>query len=219
MFSFLLLYLGKVYYNFFHQEKENNKIDLSFNIEDKEELSFILGNMVWNSLKSYSPNYDFDLVVSTLKDLQRGGKSIPEIDCYLSIAQLSEKALDKVAKGNLEFANHFFNDLEKKGTLIELEKYKLYYEILRSSDGEMISSSPLISFKEISLDVHGEEITKSEKVILTLSETIPGFLRGVVGMREGEVRKIYSHPQLAYGKIGGKKPNQVIIFEVEALKQ
>ena len=37
-------------------------------------------------------------------------------------------------------------------------------------------------------------------------------------MRVGEKREIYVHPDLAYKKLGKTKPNQLIIYEVVAIK-
>jgi peptidylprolyl isomerase len=34
-----------------------------------------------------------------------------------------------------------------------------------------------------------------------LAETIPGFAKGVLGMRVGEKRKIYVHLDLEYGRV------------------
>ena len=44
---------------------------------------------------------------------------------------------------------------------------------------------------------------------------IPGFREGVIGMREGETRRIYVHPEMAYGVTGEVPPNSLLIFDVE----
>lgn len=41
------------------------------------------------------------------------------------------------------------------------------------------------------------------------------FARGIAGMKEGEIRKVFVHPDLAYGTNGKLDPNLLIIFTVE----
>ena len=49
--------------------------------------------------------------------------------------------------------------------------------------------------------------------------TIPGFDRGVVGMKVGGVRRLIVPPDLAYGAAGNQNipPNSNLVFEIELL--
>ena len=49
--------------------------------------------------------------------------------------------------------------------------------------------------------------------------TIPGFDRGVVGMKVGGVRRLIVPPELAYGAAGNQNipPNSNLVFEIELL--
>jgi FKBP-type peptidyl-prolyl cis-trans isomerase FkpA len=56
-------------------------------------------------------------------------------------------------------------------------------------------------------------------VVLGVSNIIPGFQQGLVGMRVGGRRRMYIPPHLAYGAQGGGPipPNASIVFEVEMM--
>ena len=54
--------------------------------------------------------------------------------------------------------------------------------------------------------------------MVSLDETIPGFSKGIIGMKEGEKRTLYIHPDLAYGVNGNLPPNSLLTFEIEIVK-
>jgi FKBP-type peptidyl-prolyl cis-trans isomerase FkpA len=56
-------------------------------------------------------------------------------------------------------------------------------------------------------------------VVLGVSNIIPGFQQGLVGMRVGGRRRMYIPPNLAYGSSGAGPipPNASIVFEVEMM--
>ena len=53
---------------------------------------------------------------------------------------------------------------------------------------------------------------------MPIKQSIPGFAKGMLGMKEGEKRVLYIHPELAYGLTGQLPPNSLLIFEVEIVK-
>jgi len=54
--------------------------------------------------------------------------------------------------------------------------------------------------------------------MMSLDEIIPGLKSGLIGMKEGEKRTIYIHPDLAYGSAGYLPPNSLLTFEIELVK-
>jgi peptidylprolyl isomerase len=64
--------------------------------------------------------------------------------------------------------------------------------------------------------IHSTRIHNKPKKIC-LADVIPGFSRGVIGMKKGERRKLYIHPDFAYRQVGWKVPPQtLLIIDVEA---
>ena len=43
-------------------------------------------------------------------------------------------------------------------------------------------------------------------ITIPLDQTIPGFSKGIVGMKEGEKRRLFVHPDLGYGTTGQLPP-------------
>lgn len=56
-------------------------------------------------------------------------------------------------------------------------------------------------------------------VVLGVSNIIPGFQQGIVGMRVGGKRRVYMPPNLAYGSSGSGPipPNASLVFEIELI--
>ena len=50
-----------------------------------------------------------------------------------------------------------------------------------------------------------------------LPDMIRGFQEGVAGMQEGEKRRLYIHPDLAYGVSNEVPPNSILFFDVEVV--
>ena len=81
-------------------------------------------------------------------------------------------------------------------------------------------SSPLIHYRGTYLDgtAFGSTAESGGPISLPLDGTIEGFAKAVVGMKEGEKRRIYIHPDLAYGTRGHLDPNALLTFEVEIVQ-
>ena len=56
-----------------------------------------------------------------------------------------------------------------------------------------------------------------EEELIPLDEALPGLKQGMVGMKEGEKRLLFIHPDLGYGK-ESYVPNSLLIFDIEVIK-
>jgi peptidylprolyl isomerase len=63
-----------------------------------------------------------------------------------------------------------------------------------------------------------EDMEENAPTTFGLTDLLPSLSRAMVGMLPGEKRKIYVHPNLAYGKLGHFPPNSLLIMEIQLLK-
>jgi peptidylprolyl isomerase len=97
------------------------------------------------------------------------------------------------------------------------------YEVVAVGEGGSVEnkeSTPLLQYTIFTLN--GLEIVNTRKMTsspfrVPLSDAIPGFAMGLVGMRVGERRKLFIHPDLGYGIQGHVPPNSLLIAEVEVV--
>ena len=187
---------------------------------DVAKLSEAMGHLIGKNLQSMGLPIDINALVRGMKD-GCDGKDAPlsEDECVQALAALQEETLSLQAEQNLSSANEFLAlNLKQKG-IISLESGKVQYQIVKSGSGNAVQTynSPLLRYKGRYLN--GQSFgTSSGDEVISLDETIEGFSKGIIGMREGEVRTVYVHPDLGYGRHGLSMPNALLIFEVELLK-
>lgn len=178
---------------------------------DSGKLSEALGHMIGKNLQSLDVPLDIGAIAKGLQDEAAGISSpMTEDACVETLVKLQEEK-------SLEEAVAFLNANRKRECVISLEEGKLQYEVLKKGEGQKVQSynSPLVRLKKErdSLEVD------SKDEVLALDEAIPGLKLGIIGMKEGEVRKLYIHPDLAFGKLKHiELQNSLLIFEVEIIK-
>lgn len=185
-----------------------------------ENLSFYKGYLFYkNYLEESMPSDDFNQILEGMKAAHNGKQISSE-----EIEEKKNQLYHQLKEERLSESNRFMQKVVKEKEVVELVKGKLAYRVLKIGNGSEIDykDSPLLLYKAKTL-LNGKEITINEldepKEIL-LKSTITGFCQGVAGMREGEKRILYIHPDLAYGS-GSEliEPNSQIIIEVEVVKK
>jgi peptidylprolyl isomerase len=187
---------------------------------DTHLISEALGHLISKNLANLSPEFDIESVIKGLKDAM-GGISSPltEEQTIEAIQKIQEKTFQKLATENLKEAQDFLDLNAKKENVISLESGKIQYVTNHAGKGAIVeaSSNPLIKYKGKFLN--GQVFGESELgETISLPDTFPGFSKALVGMKEGEVRTIYIHPELGYGTSGMLPPNSLLTFEVEIIK-
>lgn len=196
-----------------NQKEESGKIDI-------QKVSQAFGHLISKNLDSLGFEFDMNDVIKGMEDSIAGKESpMNETECVQAISLVQEEAFQKLASQNLNEANTFMAKNAKDEGVVVLEKDKLQYKLEKKGEGAVVEEhfSPMIRYTGKFLDgkVFG---SSQEDELISLDETIPGFTKGIVGMKEGEKRTIFIHPDLGYGTSGYLPPNSTLVFEIEVVK-
>ncbi|MCI0382744.1 MAG: FKBP-type peptidyl-prolyl cis-trans isomerase [Chlamydiae bacterium] len=185
------------------------------------KISEAFGHLIGKNIDAVGINFDLEAVVKGLKDASQGKTSpMSEVECIQAISAAQEITYKKQAQDNLKKAEEFLEKNGKEKDIVMLEEGKLQYKIEKQGLENQVKPnfSPLIRYVGRYLDgsIFGKS---SEGEVIPLNEdTILCFKKGLVGMKEGEKRILYVHPDLGYGTSGYLPPNSLLIFEVELIK-
>jgi peptidylprolyl isomerase len=183
-------------------------------------LSEAFGHVIGKNLENIGVKFDMIQVIKGLQDAIAGKESpMSEMECIQAIASVQEKIFKEQCAENLKRAEAFLTDNAKSEGIVALEEGKVQYRIVEKGTGAEIEShfSPQIRYTGKYLDGSVFGASKEEETI-SLDEIIPGLKAGLLGMREGEKRIVYIHPDLAYGTNGYLPPNSLLTFDVEIVK-
>lgn len=191
--------------------------------EDISKISEAFGHFIGRNLNT--PGVKLD-VAAVVKGIQEGaaGKPAPlsDKDYEDKMMQLQKVAFNRLAEQNLKAANDFLKDNAVKADIVVVEPGKLQYTILEKGNGTEVkaNSNPMINYsgKYIDGTTFGSSSQDGGPISIPLDQTIPGFSKGIQGMKEGEKRRLFVHPELGYGTLGNLPPNSLLIFDVEVVK-
>ncbi|NGX31532.1 MAG: putative FKBP-type peptidyl-prolyl cis-trans isomerase [Chlamydiae bacterium] len=202
--------------------------------EKKEELdmatlSKAFGHHIGKNLASPEfANLNLDAVLQGIKEEAEGTDSpLSEMDYTKAMTKIEEQHFIQTSKKNLEKVVSFLAENAKDKKVTEIEAGKLQYKIETQGKGEMVQehSTPLIHY--VGKYLNGREFSSSrdgDPIALAIDEAITGLARGILGMKEGETRTLFIHPDLGYGSSGDLNSstelniNSLLIFEVEVIR-
>jgi len=185
-------------------------------------LSEALGHLIVRQLNQAGFPFNLDQVIQGIRDEKEGKPSpMSEEEYEQIVCTLQEQHFLQTAELNLNEANTFLEENALKEGIQAIDP-KLQFQVAQEGEGEAVGpeSTPLIHYKGKLIDgtVFATSETVGEPIALPIKQSIPGFAKGLVGMKEGEKRVLYIHPELAYGLSGHLPPNSLLIFEVEIVK-
>lgn len=199
-----------------NSEMPNTDVNISL-------LSEAFGHFIGKNLKSPGVTFDIEAVIRGIRN-GADGKPAPMNDQEYETAmtKLQERAFAALSDQNLQAAKDFLQKNASEPGVKEIEAGKLQYQVITPGSGEEVKphSSPLINYSGKYLDgtVFGTSEEVGGPITIPLDQTIPGFSKGLLGMKEGEKRRLFVHPELGYGTMGNLPPNALLIFEVEVVK-
>lgn len=188
---------------------------------DMAQISEAFGHLIYRNFTLLDVPFDIAKIAQGIQDAAAGKKAeITEAACIEAIHAEQEKKLKFASQNNLKKAEAFLANNAENADIVSIAGGKVQYKILTQGNGATVKehSSPLLRF---SITSDGSEILPpNREETVSLDEAIDGLKAGLIGMKEGEKRLLYIHPNLAFGEKGLSTfyPNALITFEVEVLK-
>ncbi len=188
--------------------------------QELAKVSKAFGHMIGQNVESLGLDFDMKEVLQGIQDCVNGIQApMTEAECIQAISLIQENAFQKLSADNLKIAEEFLSKNKASTGVIEVDPGKLQYMVLQAGTGKEVEPtfSPVIRYtgKFIDGKVFGES---GEDEVISLDETIEGFKKGIVGMKEGEKRRIFVHPDCGYGINGFLPPSSLLTFDIEIIK-
>ncbi|WP_042281107.1 FKBP-type peptidyl-prolyl cis-trans isomerase [Candidatus Protochlamydia sp. R18] len=190
---------------------------------DMQKLSEAFGHFIGRNLQAPGLQFDLEAIIKGIRE-GAAGKPAPlsEKEYEEMMAAVQERAFKEMSTKNLKNANDFMIKNSQSTDVTEIVPGKLQYSVEKEGTGPVVEphSSPKIHYTGKYQDgtVFGTSEEMDGPITIPLDQTIPGFSKGIVGMKEGEKRRLYVHPDLGYGTTGQLPPNELLIFDIEVIK-
>ena len=189
-----------------------------FNIFSKEKIpaAYLIADQIKKDLENQEDKY-ISALISGIEAREKGVLLSPD---ELRIYSLYvEKQREFLAQNNLREAENWMKHLQSEKKVHPIIPSKLVYSLVKKGNGALLTQecgkvSVNYTIKKVG-DHFPETAAKGKE--LDLTEVIPGLAHGMLSMREGEIRTIYIHPELAY-RTNNFDPNIVLEATVELLQ-
>lgn len=190
---------------------------------DINKVSEALGHFIGRNLNTSGIHFELEKIVEGIRK-GAAGKPAPMSDAEYekAMGDLQQKAFNAVAEANLVASVKFMSENAKADGVVEIIPGKLQYKILEEGNGPVVPEhgSPLINYtgKYLNGNVFGSSESAGGPITVPIDQTIPGFSKGIAGMKEGEKRRLFVHPEYGYGRSGQLPPDSLLIFDIEVVK-
>lgn len=182
---------------------------------DVKKISTAMGHLIGKNLQTLGLSLDFEAVVKGLKSAVNGDPSpLTEEECAEAIALMQEEASSKLVEENTNIAETFLRETALKPEVLSLVEGKLLYSIEKKGTGDVVFSynSPIVRYFGKTLS--GKEISVHEEC-MDLQEASQVFRDTICGMKEGEIRTVYVHPEM---ELSEDLDSSLAILQIELIK-
>lgn len=199
---------------------------------DQQKLSYSLGLILGQQLKSQIEELDYDAFQDALKGVYADAKpklteeQVAKVMQDFQARKMEEqrKVVAEMADANLKKGQAFQSENAKKDGVKKTDS-GLQYEILTAGEGKKPGAEDTVKVHYQGTLVDGTKFDSSydrgEPVSFPLNGVIPGWTEGLQLMNEGGKARFVIPADLAYGPGGMGNaigPNETLVFEVELLK-
>ncbi len=186
------------------------------------EISEAFGHYIGQDLNRQGVKFDLEAVLRGIEGGASGRPAPIEEAAYQTIVEnLRDQCFQDKATCNLTLSDAFMEANSKREDILEVVPGKVQYTVLQPGRGHYVEdhTTPHLRFTGRYLDGTVLGATEGNSALpVPLAQMIPGFRHGVIGMREGEKRRVFIHPDLAYGVTGEVPPNSLLVFEIEVVQ-
>jgi len=188
------------------------------------EASEAFGVLMAKSIQTFGIDYDTDKVVQGFKDALQGKEKLKsDVECAEVILHAQQAVFKELAAANLKRTEAFLDQNKSAEGIKELEANKLQYKVEKEGTGAVVdeNSTPIIRYTAKFLDDPVEMSAKDESRFNLKEDefSIAGFKKALIGMKEGEKRTVYIHPDLAFkNKEYNRHTNSLLTYEIEVVK-
>ncbi len=202
------------FYNTNRHEKTTNE----------RRLSEMNGYLAWQSEQRLYPLNDVEAYIKGVRDCA-SGKNPPNNMTFKEMYDLAQEvefqAHRKQMQENLQESEVFLADIAQRPGIVVVVDKLVYYERLAEGVGENLVEPSSTCYFHYSVSLPDGAMLYStheegEPQSVCLDCVVSGFAQGVVGMKKGEKRRLYIHPQQAFRTMHWTvPPNMALVFDVE----
>ena len=200
---------------------------------EKQQVSYMIGMQIGQSLKPAKDEVDLDTVVKAVRTTLDDGKLLMTEAQAMEVAQafgkrMQEKAAaeaEKKAATNKTEGEAFLAENAKKPG-VKTTASGLQYQVLQEGTGAKPTAedSVRVHYKGELLDgsTFDSSYDRGEPVVFAVGQVVPGWQEGLQLMSVGSKYKLWVPSALGYGEAGTPggpiAPNATLVFEVELLE-